>query len=67
MNETEYTDSEGVCYVAEPPKPGEQVCAGCAHAPDSGKPTTRGCVSAPACVSLERDGGLNIIWVRREK
>jgi hypothetical protein len=63
----EYTDCAGVRYIAEPPRSGAPVCSGCAHEPDAGEPSRQGCITSPSCMGFERDDGLNIIWVRREK
>ena len=61
MSENEYTDKDGVTYVAEK-EPPLKACLGCAH--DSDHPgSTEGCLDAPFCTSSGRDDGRSIIWV----
>jgi hypothetical protein len=64
---TEYTDSEGVRYIAKPAKrnsSGIAMCSGCAHKSGRDEEATPGCIEAPTCMEAPLTGDGAIIWVR---
>ena len=67
MSETEYTDSKGVRYVAEPAKrnsSGIAMCSRCAHKAGRDEEATPGCMEAPACMEYPLTGDGAIIWTK---
>jgi len=62
---TEYTDANGVRYVARDADGGAS-CSGCAHRAIDGAWRFGACVTSPNCQSDVRADGRDIIWVRAD-